>query len=229
MRFAITRKMKAIYRNDHLLNSEGEENTTESKHTNRMKAVDFLFIGTVLSVGESNANMFGESSFQSLSCTEKRNVTIIIDDLHHRGTIKELKLLNVYLKPMIRNEACFNINLYDYEEDRVIRLKENTSFNHLYSCFASDDWKINYGSGFGRKINFVERLSKDGPTAVNHAIETLVLMQRRNGFGNYMAQHIEILQKHQKWDVILFCFHFCSAVHPRLISVLPFHRMISRF
>ena len=85
----------------------------------------------------SHGGMFeGQSDLSFLSCSEKRNVTILMNGVQQE---ERDKFLNVYLKPLLRTPECFIINLFDWEEDRILQLRENTNLNHIQRNFRDDD------------------------------------------------------------------------------------------
>ena len=75
----------------------------------------------------------------ALTCSEQRNVTILIGQFGVKFFRKWYgKFINVFLKPLVQKESCFIINIFDWKEDRVLQLRENTNLNHIVRNFHYD-------------------------------------------------------------------------------------------
>ena len=190
------------------------------------KACAFLFILFSIT-SPCKGGIFGED-FSLLSCLERRNVTIIFNWYHSNEVIE--KLLGFYLKPLIQNEACYIINIYDWQEDRVFQLREDFNYNHIERLVLApverinidDDEEFKYKSepkANAREPNvmkFVKRLSNEATKTLMK--QTIVDMSATSGH-----KYLKKLQIEKNWDVIVFCYEYC---HEAIYEWLPIHRSI---
>ena len=174
-------------------------------HSKSCISVAVLFLITLPCKG----GLFGED-FSYLSCSERRNVTIIFRWYTYYKETE--RLLEISLKPLIQNEACYIINIYDWQEERVIQLREDFNYNQIESVVLAEytkmyDGKIRYEpKRLARDANiwnFFERLSNEA-TSNTPMKQTIAHMANTGG-----SHFLEKLHVEKKWDVIIPCEEYC--------------------
>ena len=109
------------------------------------------------------------------------------------------------MKPLIENEDCFTVDVFDYEEDRLVRWKSDTDFNHFQRNFKWSDHNIGFWyEDYNKALKFVRGLVKEGPLATEDTKQTLISTTRWSEDG-ILIKNLKKLQDEKQWDIIHFC------------------------
>ena len=139
------------------------------------------------------------------------------------------KLFQIYLQPLIKNSACYTINLYDYEMDRLIQIRDIKNFNYdtEMSFFGFQSVKFAVSLHLKRISRFIDNLLK-APIADNAIREMLVVKELKQQIAlnstmsiayDELYAKIEKFQRTNKGDVIWF-------YNTTPLDWVPFHRSV---
>ena len=177
----------------------------------------FVVVLWMLILHLHSAELFQD--FGMLSCSQQRNITIVIYGVQ----IKFMERFFHQLNELVQNEACFKVNVYLPYDERVIPWQGTAnSYHHIerVNYYNSEGYLANL---FSEKyiVDSIKRSSEDIFTGQ----QTLVFMIGSYTKSELSGEYFSLLKNPQnsgKLDVIIYCFF--KKCHDELW--MPFHRII---
>ena len=152
-----------------------------------------------------------QNNFSMLSCTEARNITIVMDFWYDINA-KILRSFN----ELIANEHCFFINVYLNSEDRVVRVRKGDDLVNLFERHA-------YRFDYRKMVKLINRLHEK--EIFGDAVglkQTFVIVSFEE--IEKILPSLRKLQDERKWTIITMPY-----IIYEIIVWLPLHRFIQIF
>ena len=173
----------------------------------------------------------GEKDLSMLSCTEKRNITIlvtfVVEDsvrrIHAIGPISVSFVIKKYdtilasLNQFIMNEYCFIVNVYLNSEDRVVRVRKSDDLSNIIE-------RNRRSFETSRIVKLLNRLYEEEIISDAAIKQTFVIIGYQKHMRKILAS-LRKLQEKRKWAIIILSYY---EINER-VEWLPLHRYIQMY
>uniref|UniRef100_A0A7M5TQC4 Uncharacterized protein n=1 Tax=Clytia hemisphaerica TaxID=252671 RepID=A0A7M5TQC4_9CNID len=151
----------------------------------------------------------GQTDFSMLSCTEIRNITLVM------GMYEDYKFYR-YFNDLITNEYCFYVNMYLNSEDRVVRVRNSNDL--LYIIERNKHYFED-----GRLVKLVDRLYEEKIFGDADGIkQSFIVINFHIGIKS-VSSSLKKMQNDRKWDIIIMSWNYKYILW---LDWLPLHRFI---